>query len=307
MQPIRIIVLLATAITFSRCVGTCPKFVRYQHNKVEVTIKGQKLLFEREGQRPAAAYIDSQDLAQFNLCQLLKSMPDGTQKQAIQQRYAEALIAIYDTASKAAAASTPQPTAPVAPAPPLDRKPDNQIETDFSVVETAAAPGQVVLASPYLNTLGVHVTDLRPERSEVVIVNNDSLYEGNAIRPTTSSNLLTQLGTNNQSASFVLTFKRPVTSVTFMRPSLYAATSSGITHPAWVATALDDVGRELAVHSEQLTRSFTNVPAQSYTLRAPGIELIKAVRFASDPRLNGAPFAAFGAIVIERVTFTKPE
>jgi hypothetical protein len=40
-------------------------------------------------------------------------------------------------------------------------------------------------------------------------------------------------------------------------------------------------------------------------LRAPAFELISALRFESDPRLNGQPFAGFSAILIERLTLVR--
>jgi hypothetical protein len=46
-----------------------------------------------------------------------------------------------------------------------------------------------------------------------------------------------------------------------------------------------------------------DVSARTYTLRAPYSEHIAALRFDSDPQLNGKPFAAFSAIVIEQLTF----
>jgi hypothetical protein len=55
-----------------------------------------------------------------------------------------------------------------------------------------------------------------------------------------------------------------------------------------------------------LTRSTTDVAAQSHTLNAPSGRRIAAVRFTSDPRLDGKPFAAFGALLIERLTLIRP-
>jgi hypothetical protein len=44
------------------------------------------------------------------------------------------------------------------------------------------------------------------------------------------------------------------------------------------------------------------VPAHEYTLHAPGFNPIVAIRFDSNPQLDGKPFAAFDAILIERLT-----
>ncbi|HYU36168.1 MAG TPA: hypothetical protein VEW48_28755 [Thermoanaerobaculia bacterium] len=55
--------------------------------------------------------------------------------------------------------------------------------------------------------------------------------------------------------------------------------------------ALDVAGRELSSQGEGLTRSFHDVSPHHYWLRDPGLAGIVAVRFDSDPRLNGVPFA----------------
>ena len=146
---------------------------------------------------------------------------------------------------------------------------------------------------------------MKPQASQIVLINNRALYRGQAVIPTTSQNILTQVNTNNGPASFTLTFSQPFASVRFVRPTLYPATKSGITHPAWSAHALDTAGRELSSQSEDLTRSFVVVPARAYTLTAPGFDGISAIRFDSDPRLNGKPFAAFSAVLIERLTMTR--
>ncbi len=176
---------------------------------------------------------------------------------------------------------------------------------DFSRVDTHMAPGHIVAAAPYLHDFGISVADLKPEGTRVVLINNLAVYQGDAVRPTTSQNFLTQVDSTNAPASFTLVFSEPVDSVIFTRPALYPATNSGITHPAWSAHALDAAGRELSSQSEGITRSFENVPAQRYTLRRPGFDRIAAVRFDSDPRLEGKPFAAFSAILIEQLTLLR--
>jgi hypothetical protein len=136
-------------------------------------------------------------------------------------------------------------------------------------------------------------------------MNNRGVYGGQAVRPTSSQNFLTQIGTGNIAASFTLRFAEPLQSVNITRPALFAATNSGVTHPAWSAHAFDAAGVELSSVSEGLTRSFKDVPVQTYTLVAPGFNGIKSVRFDSDPRLNGVPFAAFSAVMIERLSLNR--
>ena len=181
----------------------------------------------------------------------------------------------------------------------------NEVLVAFPEVDTGTTPGHTVAALPYLHRLGISVTDIQPAGSEIVLVNNRGLYQGAAVAPTTSQNLITQVNTGNVPASFTLKFVEPARSASFTRPALYPATNSGITHPAWSVHALDAEGNELSSQSEGLTRSFVDVPAVQYVLRSPAFAPIAALRFESDPRLNGKPFAAFSAIMIERLTLVR--
>ncbi len=181
----------------------------------------------------------------------------------------------------------------------------NEVVVEFPEVDTGTTPGHTVAALPYLHRLGISVTDIQPAGSEIVLVNNRGLYQGAAVAPTTSQNLITQVNTGNVPASFTLKFAEPARSASFTRPALYPATNSGITHPAWSVHALDAEGNELSSQSEGLTRSFVDVPAVQYVLRSPAFAPIAALRFESDPRLNGKPFAAFSAIMIERLTLVR--
>ena len=181
----------------------------------------------------------------------------------------------------------------------------NEVVVEFPEVDTGTTAGHTVAALPYLHRLGISVTDVQPAGSEIVLVNNRGLYQGAAVAPTTSQNLITQINTGNVPASFTLRFADPPRSASFTRPALYPATNSGITHPAWSVHALDADGNELSSQSEGLTRSFVDVPAVQYVLRSPGFAPIAALRFESDPRLNGKPFAAFSAIMIERLTLVR--
>jgi hypothetical protein len=173
----------------------------------------------------------------------------------------------------------------------------------FGSVDTASAPQFMVAADPFLHEapIRISVTDKDPPQSRIVLMNNLGLYEGKAVAPTVSQNLLTQMNTGNVPAAFTLTFAKPLKSMTFMVPKVYPATESGITFPAWRAVALSSSGQELSSVGEGLTRRFADVPAQTYALRAPAFDGIAAVQFFSDPRLDGVPFAAFSAILIEQI------
>ncbi len=179
----------------------------------------------------------------------------------------------------------------------------SKIRLDFSAGDQGTAPSFMAVAEPYLRAapIAVSVDDHSPAGSLIVFKNNLGLYEGRAVAPTVSQNFLTQIETGNVPASFTLKFSQALDSVTFMVPKVYAATESGITFPAWSATALDSSGTVLSTASESLTRRFGDVPARTYTLTAPGFEGISAVRFQSDPNLDGRPFAAFSAVLIEQI------
>ena len=176
---------------------------------------------------------------------------------------------------------------------------------EFSSVAVGKDP---VAARPYLNSYGISVDAMVPQESEIVLVNNRGLYEGGGVLPSSSQIFLTQINTGNVPASYTLTFAKPVAHMSFTRPSLYAATSSGVTHPAWKATALGANGEELASQSETLLRKMKDpgddtVPARTSTLESVTFQGIASVRFDSDPRLNGKPFAGFSTLLIERLTF----
>jgi S1-C subfamily serine protease len=175
----------------------------------------------------------------------------------------------------------------------------NETVVDFSAVVTPDNQGYVP-AAPVLHEFGIEILYPTPQKSEILVMNNRVIYGGGALKPR-SQNILTQTNTDNVPASFTLKFRQPLDMVSFVIPAVYGETESGVTCPAWSAHALDSSGGELSSHSEGLLRSFGDVPARLYTLRAPAFEPIAAVRFDSDPRLDGKPFAGFSAIVIERL------
>jgi hypothetical protein len=189
---------------------------------------------------------------------------------------------------------------------PLRRRTD-EVLVDFPTVDTVSAPGFSAAAAPYLHDFGISVTERTPEGSEIILINNRALYEGAAVHPTTSQNFITQVRTNNIPCSFTLRLPGEFDSARFTRPALYAATESGVTHPAWRVVALDARDRTLSSQSEDLRRSFSDIEARTYRLDAPGFDGITALRFESDPTLNGRPFAGFSALLIERLTLSRQE
>jgi hypothetical protein len=194
-----------------------------------------------------------------------------------------------------------RPVLPPSPRPSL--APPGALQVyDFETVPTATAPQFTVAAQPYLQAGAVRVLvrDVSPIGSEIVFINNRGIYAGNYVAPMLSQNILTQVHTGNGAASFTLALSRPARRVWFMTPCMFPATQSGVTAPAWKATALNAQGAEVASVSRELARSFSaDIPNQLISLEASGSEPIVAVRFDSDPRLNMVPFAGSSALLIE--------
>ncbi len=173
--------------------------------------------------------------------------------------------------------------------------------SDFSAVPAELGFDRYVPAARYLRQGAYPVTirDVLPATSEIAFFSTAQLYEGQATRPTLSENVLTQTDTGNGLASFTLVLPQPAARVRFLIPRLFAATQSGITFPAWTATALGASGETIDTKNDELVRSFGDVPEKFFELNAEAGKGIAAVRFESDPRLGGRPFAAFSAVLIE--------
>ena len=183
---------------------------------------------------------------------------------------------------------------------------------DFETIPTATAPDFIAAARPYLRqgSVPIGIRDVAPAASEVVFLNNRGRHmsHGFYAAPTLSQNFLTQINTGNGAASFTLVLPRAMRRVHFMTPLLYPETASGVTSPAWIATALSAASDALDTHDQALGAEMTShIPSRMVSLEARGSEGITAVRFASDPRLNGDPFAATSALLIEGMWFEPME
>ena len=215
-----------------------------------------------------------------------------------------AAVAQPEATPKVVSANVATPTPIVPP-----KLPPSETVVSFAQIDTGSAPPFIVSAAPHLWRAGFFLEELEPGGSEVVLVNNRGLFEGKAVSPTVSQNFLTQVNTRNEPASFTIRLSTPARSISFRRPRLYAYAKSGVTHPAWTARALDADNNELSSRSEALGRispaskDEEDRSEETYVQRAPGSVPIAAVRFDSDPRLDGKPFAAFSALLIEQFAF----
>ncbi|MDE2163352.1 MAG: hypothetical protein KGJ53_09330 [Alphaproteobacteria bacterium] len=164
-------------------------------------------------------------------------------------------------------------------------------------------PDYAIAAGPYLRRFGVAIISQTPTNSAVLIVNNIGLYRGEAVDAMTAQNFLTQtVDPASAPLSFTLAFVQPAKSVRVLRAPLWAATKSGVTHPAWRVTALDGAGRTLAADGEALLGSYTTVPEKWFDLRPANGHLIAALRIDSDFRdEHGRPFAGFQAALIQEI------
>jgi hypothetical protein len=177
---------------------------------------------------------------------------------------------------------------------------------EFRTSKPLALPDfSIAVSELRAGTIKVAIEGIEPAGSRVVLVDNRGLYGGQAVKPSAGQNLLTQVSTDNKPASFVLTFSEPLSAVTFTVPAVRSETASGITFPAWKAVALSGNGAELSSAALALLRRFADEPAKTYTLTAPGFDGIAALRFESDPTLNGRPFAAFSGILIEELKLKR--
>ncbi len=161
---------------------------------------------------------------------------------------------------------------------------------------TTPAPDYRTAAAPYLAAHGVRLAAAFPANARVVIVNNIGVYGGSAAK---GENFLTEIADDwKLPLSFTLSFDRRPKSIELVRAPLWAATASGVTHPAWLAQAFDAGGRELARTAEALLGSYTSVPSHRFGLDA-GQAGIASLKITSDYRLHGKPFAGVQAVLIQ--------
>jgi hypothetical protein len=164
-------------------------------------------------------------------------------------------------------------------------------------------PDYFVAAAPYLERFGVAIRATSPDNAVVLIMNNVALYRGRAVDPASWQNILTQLvDPGTAPISYTLAFERPVKAMKLLRAALWAATESGVTHPAWSASALNANGRELVATGEPLIGSYDTVPAAWHVLQPSNGELVFGLHIESDFRdASGKPFAGFQAVLIQEM------
>ena len=184
-------------------------------------------------------------------------------------------------------------------------------------------PDYTIAAEPYLHALGIAVTERSPPSARIVIRSNIGLYGGRAAVAGVGDHFLTEdIDDTTAPISFTLAFAKPPSRVGFDRAPLWAATESGVTHPAWTAEALDARGEVIDVVNEALLRGLpagpdrlqlldsegrvkefvgNTIPGQTYVLGAKRAREISSLRITSDYRLRGVPFAGVHAVLISEL------
>lgn len=119
----------------------------------------------------------------------------------------------------------------------------------------------------YLAKFGLVLTN--QSVGTIISVNNDDKVAADA---SSGDNYITQNGSGK--ISYAIGFSNSVASFTFTRIKLKAG-ASGISHPAWRATAYDSAGEELGSVGEDAILSFTDVPAQFFKLYGPDIASVR--------------------------------
>ncbi len=92
-------------------------------------------------------------------------------------------------------------------------------------------------------------------------------------------------------------FDRPQATVSFNRSRLIAG-PSGITHPVWTATAQDTSGHVLSTVGEARIASYSDVPANRFTLTGP--EIKRVIFWGDDHGVDG-----FCNVVIDPIDSTR--
>lgn len=171
-----------------------------------------------------------------------------------------------------------------------DRFPDvapAPVTATFDEIDAAGQPQGVAVAGSLSVSLRGLTTD-----SFVAVFDGAQIYGGGALVPVSAPNVLLQVGPER--LSYTMRFTTLLAALTFTRPELRPG-PGGIVFPSWTATAFDAAGNVLGSVGQDVISSFAAVPAQTFTLRGPGID---SVRF--DGTSGG--FAAFAQVVIDDVT-----
>ena len=173
---------------------------------------------------------------------------------------------------------------------------------DLAMLDTSLGAVGGTNLSEYLGNFGITISNATlGARLEAISENS---FSGNELPlPTSLPNLFTQVG-STQPVTFSLYFATNLQSFSFTRVGLTTNGPSGITHPAWTASAMDASGNVLESVSEPMLFSSNNISPRTFTLYGNGMA---SVRFNSDSQRTAA-FAAvlLDDLVLDANTSTNP-
>ena len=115
------------------------------------------------------------------------------------------------------------------------------------------------------------ITFEAPADQPVVLMDSRYVYGGDALAGARGDVVLLQQG--GHPCQYAMVFDQPAVSFAFNRSRLVAG-PNGVTHPVWTATAEDANNAALSSVGEAEIRSYSDVPANRFTLTGPGIKRI---------------------------------
>ncbi len=133
-----------------------------------------------------------------------------------------------------------------------------------------------------------------PADQPVVLMDSHDVYGGDALAGARGDVVLLQQG--GHPCQYAMVFDRPAVDFAFNRSRLVAG-PSGVTNPVWTATAMDADGHALSSVGEAEIRSYSDVPAQRFTLT--GRDIARVVFWGDDKAFDG-----FCNVVIDTVDVT---
>jgi hypothetical protein len=159
---------------------------------------------------------------------------------------------------------------------------------DFEALDTTSGDVSGGPLNDYLGGFGVYVTN-ETLNARLIANSESNIRNGNDTEASSGRNLFTQVDVNGK-VSYTIGLQNNVASFGFTRAKLVA--NRGISHPFWRATAYDRTGIELSSVGEDLINTYSDYPAQTFTLYGPDIGW---VRIEADNR----NFAAFSSPLLD--------
>ena len=173
--------------------------------------------------------------------------------------------------------------------------PDSRAVT-FDTIDTSAAAVSGPPVAKYLGSFGVNVI-AGTAGTQLTVARPRELPGNMEVSAPSSPNVLTQTGVYGP-VSFTLGFPGLLSQFGFTRPELLA--NPFVSHPAWQATAFDEVGNVIGQVGEAEIDSITDVGRQEFALGQPGGPGIATALFTS----AGSGLTTFNAVLLDNFILT---